>query len=77
MIRKNGVLERVSWDEAIEYTASRPGDFSGKEASIELAKNELGWQPQVSFEEGVRRYIKWYKEREDERRRKWELTDKA
>ena len=70
-------IKKILGNVRIEYTASRPGDFSGKEASIELAKNELGWQPQVSFEEGVRRYIKWYKEREDERRRKWELTDKA
>lgn len=70
-------IKKIIGNVRIEYIAGRPGDFSGKEASIELAKSELGWQPQVSFEEGVRRYIEWYKRREEERKRKWGLTDKT
>ena len=31
-------------------------------ADITKAKEELGWQPKIDFEEGVRRYIDWYKE---------------
>ena len=46
----------------IEYKEERPGDFEGKKVSAEKAKRELGWEPKVDFEEGVRRYIKWYRE---------------
>jgi len=40
---------------------NRPGDFKGKVASYEKAKRELGWEPQIDFEEGMRRYIEWYR----------------
>lgn len=46
----------------IEYTEARPGDFAGKVASSKRAKDELGWEPRVSFEEGVSRYIQWRRE---------------
>lgn len=60
----------------IERIPARPGDFPGKEVSSELAKIELGWEPQVSFEEGLRRYIEWYKKEEEERESKWAQIDK-
>lgn len=49
---------------AIEHTPARPGDFSGKVISSELARRELGWEPRVSFKEGVSRYVAWYKEQQ-------------
>lgn len=60
----------------IEYTAARPGDFSGKEVSSSLAREEIGWEPKVNFEEGIKRYITWYKEREETNRTEWEKIDK-
>jgi UDP-glucose 4-epimerase len=59
----------------IEHTPPRPGDYPGKEVSSELAKKELGWEPKVSFEEGVRRYIEWYKKEEERRDLTWAQID--
>lgn len=60
----------------IEYTPARPGDFSGKEVSSELAKKELNWEPKTSFLEGVRRYIEWYRNNETKKEIEWERIDK-
>lgn len=47
---------------AIEYLPARPGDYKGKVVSAEKVRRELGWEPQVDFEEGMKRYIAWYRE---------------
>jgi UDP-glucuronate 4-epimerase len=38
------------------------GDVPESLASIDYAKEKLGYEPQVEVEEGVKRFIKWYKE---------------
>ena len=53
----------------IEYIPSRPGDFSGKDVLSNLSKEELGWEPRTNFEDGVRKYIAWYQEREERRKK--------
>ena len=68
--------QKIVGDVKIECVQGRLGDFSGKEVSSELAKRELKWSPKVNFEEGVRRYIVWYKKREERRRNDWERLDK-
>ncbi|HHL40445.1 MAG TPA: NAD-dependent epimerase/dehydratase family protein [Deltaproteobacteria bacterium] len=68
-------IKKIVGDVKIEYTPARPGDFSGKEVSSERAHRELNWRPKVSFEEGVRRYIDWYREREQRRKADWERLD--
>ena len=54
-------VKKLIGDVEIEYKEERSGDFEGKKVSAEKAKRELGWEPKVDFEEGVRRYIEWYK----------------
>jgi len=61
-------IKKIIGPVEIQYVEGRPGDFSGKECVSLRAKEELGWQPKVSFEEGVRRYIQWYREREASRK---------
>lgn len=54
-------IQRLIGNVRIEHVPGRPGDFSGKDISSRLAKEELGWQPAVRFEEGLRRYVTWYR----------------
>jgi len=68
-------IKKILGDVKIEYTPARPGDFSGKEVSSVLAEKELGWLPKVNFEEGVRRYIEWYKAREAKRKSDLDKVD--
>ncbi len=60
---------------SISYVPSRPGDFSGKEVSSQLAKVELGWEPKIGFAEGIRRYIDWYKSRAVASEVEWDSLD--
>ncbi len=45
----------------IEYYPAREDDYRGRPVSAAKAEKELGWVPEVDFEEGLRRYIKWYR----------------
>ena len=38
----------------------RPGDVRHSQADIALARAELGYEPTVSFVEGLRRTLEWY-----------------
>lgn len=44
----------------IEYHPAREDDYQGGIVSATKAKKELGWEPKVDLEEGLRRYIEWY-----------------
>ncbi len=63
------VIKAIIGDVSIEYVESRPGDFSGIEVSSSRAREELGWEPRVDFEEGIRRYIAWYRRRQADQRK--------
>ena len=46
----------------IEYDSAREDDYGGAVLDINLAKKELGWEPRIGIEEGIKRYIEWYQE---------------
>lgn len=54
-------VRRLVKNVSIEYEEARPGDYESKIVSAEKAKRELGWRPKVDIEEGIRRYIEWYR----------------
>ena len=42
---------------------SRAGDYAGKDVVSEKATRELGWVPQIDFDEGMKRTVPWLIER--------------
>ena len=46
-----------------EFAPVRPGDVRDSLADIGLARRVLGYEPHVSFEEGLRRTLDWYRDR--------------
>lgn len=44
------------------YAVPRAGDVRDSLADLGLARKYLGYEPQISFEEGLRRTVQWYKE---------------
>ena len=43
------------------YEPERPGDVKHSLADISLARQRLGYEPQVYFEDGLARSIDWYR----------------
>jgi nucleoside-diphosphate-sugar epimerase len=46
------------------YADPRPGDVSDSQADITLARELLGYEPTVTFEDGLERTVDWYREME-------------
>ena len=52
-------LDRILGGVEFKFEPARPGDLKGVEVDSRKAMAELGWQPQVPFEEGLRRTVAW------------------
>jgi dTDP-glucose 4,6-dehydratase len=48
----------------IQYVGERPGQVFRHTCDGSKAKNLLGWEPDVSFEEGLEQTIQWYRDNE-------------
>ena len=44
-----------------EHRPARTGDVRHSRADISRARNDLGYEPAVPFEEGLRRTLDWYR----------------
>lgn len=68
-ITVNSMLEQINGitgrSIAPEYAPPRPGDILHSQADIDRAASKMGFAPQVTFEDGLRRTIAWYKENLD------------
>jgi nucleoside-diphosphate-sugar epimerase len=61
------LVEQLTGCQAVvEPRPAHPADVPATWADITLAGQVLGWEPQVSFEEGVRALVDWY-----QRERSW------
>jgi dTDP-glucose 4,6-dehydratase len=54
----------LSWADSVEQVTDRPGHDRRYSLSCEKARRELGWEPVVDFEQGLRDTIRWYRENE-------------
>jgi len=59
MLRLLGQIMGV--DVEAEYCPERPGDVKHSQAAISKARKVIGYDPQVSFEEGLRRTVEYYR----------------
>lgn len=60
------IISLMGKDESsIENVKDRAGHDRRYAISYEKIKNELGWEPEIKFEEGLQKTIEWYKENEN------------
>lgn len=59
------ILHAMGADEtSIEYVEDRKGHDLRYSVDWSKSKNELGYEPQVTFEQGLAQTIQWYRENE-------------
>lgn len=46
----------------IEQLPMQPGDVERTYADVSKAKELIGYEPKISFEQGIRNFVEWYKE---------------
>lgn len=56
----NLIFQTLQKNTGIEYLPQRPGDVSRHFADTKKAKKELGFNPVVSLDQGLRQYIAWF-----------------
>jgi UDP-glucuronate 4-epimerase len=44
----------------VNHLPEQPGDVPATYADVTRARSELGYDPQVGMEEGLRRFVAWY-----------------
>lgn len=52
-------------DDLIEFVKDRPGHDRRYAIDSSKIERELGWKPEMSFEEGIRETVSWYLEHQD------------
>jgi dTDP-glucose 4,6-dehydratase len=55
------IVELTGSSSAVEFIARPTDDPTVRRPDITLARTELGWEPKVPLEEGLRRTIEWFR----------------
>jgi UDP-glucose 4-epimerase len=60
------VFDLVGWrPQKVSHDLSKPVGVASRAADLTRAKKVLSWEPRISYEEGFRRTIEWYREHKD------------
>jgi nucleoside-diphosphate-sugar epimerase len=60
------VFDLVGWrPKEIRHDLTKPEGVASRAADLTRAKNTLSWEPRVSYEEGFRKTIGWYRSHKD------------
>ena len=57
----NTIGQALNIEPKIKQLPMQPGDVDRTYADITKAKNLIGYEPKTSFEEGIKKFVKWYK----------------
>jgi nucleoside-diphosphate-sugar epimerase len=62
----DGIVREIvkAWGSDVEVRYQhlrRKGEITDAVANIRKASTELGWEPRTNFTEGIKKYIRWYK----------------
>jgi len=63
--RRQPRADGASYAEQIQFVSDRPGHDQRYAIDASKIRDELGWEPEVTFEEGIDRTVDWYLERRD------------
>ena len=55
-------LKLTGATQPIEHGPARPGDYGGVEVSSQHAKDVLGWEPRMNWEDGSKKTVAWLME---------------
>jgi dTDP-glucose 4,6-dehydratase len=59
------ILELTGRDESlIEHVRDRPGHDRRYSLASDKLREQLGWEPQVRFDDGIERTVQWYRDNE-------------
>lgn len=60
----NTIAKVLGVEPKIKQLPMQPGDVDRTYADITKAKKLIGYEPKTTFEEGIRKFVNWYKENE-------------
>jgi UDP-glucuronate 4-epimerase len=61
-----GILKAAGKEDLVpEYLPPQQGDVDHTWGDNEHARELLGWTPKVPIEEGIKRFVEWYKDKKE------------
>ncbi len=60
------IADAMGVEPEVRHIATQPGDVTRTFADVSRARDELGYQPRVGIEDGVRRFVDWYRAQDED-----------